>query len=49
MASSCSNNNTPIALNLQEKSYKIPVSTNVPIELTTGDRQYYKIHQQKKK
>ena len=23
-------------LNLQDKSYKIPVSTNVPIELTPG-------------
>ena len=34
MASSFSNNNTPITLNLQDKSYKIPVSTNVPIELT---------------
>ena len=36
MASSFSNNNTPITLNLQDKSYKIPVSTNVPIELTPG-------------
>ena len=36
MASSCSNNNTSITLNLQDKSYKIPVSTNVSIELTPG-------------
>ena len=36
MASSCSNNNTPIILNLQDKSYTIPVSANVPIELTPG-------------
>ena len=36
MASSFSNNNTPITLNLQDKSYKILVSTNVPIELTPG-------------
>ena len=36
MASSFSKNNTPITLNLQDKSYKIPVSTNVPMELTTG-------------
>ena len=34
MILSCSNNNTPRTLNLQDKSYKIPVSTNVPIELT---------------
>ena len=36
MASSCSNNNTPIILNLQDKSYTIPVSANVHIELTPG-------------
>ena len=36
MGSSFSNNNTPITLNSQGKSYKIPVSTNVPIELTPG-------------
>ena len=36
MALSFSNNNTPITLNLQDKSYKIPVSTNVPMELTPG-------------
>ena len=29
MASSFSNNNTPITLNLRNKSYKIPVSKNV--------------------
>ena len=36
MASSCSNNSTPITLNLQSKNYKILISTNVPIELTPG-------------
>ena len=36
MALSCSKNNTPIILNLQDKSYKIPVSANVPVELTPG-------------
>ena len=48
MGSSFSNNNTPITLNLQGKSYKIPVSTNVPIELTPGSPVLQR-HQQKKK
>ena len=36
MTSSCSNNNAPITLNLQAKNYNIPVSKNVPMELTLG-------------
>ena len=34
MTSSFSNNNTPTTLNLQGKSYRTLVSTNVPIQVT---------------
>ena len=36
MASSCSYQNAPIILNLPGDCYKIPVSANVPLELTPG-------------
>ena len=40
MTSSCPNNNAPTTLNLQDKNYKIPVLTSVPIELTPGSPDY---------
>ena len=36
MASRFPNKNTPTTLNLQDKSFRILVSTNVPIEVTPG-------------
>lgn len=36
MASSCSNNNTPITLTLQDKNSRTPASTNISIALTQG-------------